>query len=308
MVYKMLFKYQWLWLFFAVVIALFIVSKKYFFSSPVGITPPVNVKAFGYSISSITMNSKWTKNKKRVHIFTPDFYDDKKGDNNRVVIYKTDGQGNIEHWLQSVHQLVLSDAINPPILVAIETSHNRALQLIPPFLSGTPRDFNNLSQSPPGQGDRLLKFIKLELVPFIEKNYTVSHTRLLSGFSFGGLFSLYALSDEPSFFSGYFMFSPSIWVNEGKIIEYVNTALSQKIHQKPYVYASRAREFSYGILPKQQEDNQPILHYRLSAVFSENRQALLAWRYDIHGGVSHGASPAHSIPVALREFFTRHRQ
>jgi len=66
---------------------------------------------------------------------------------------------------------------------------------------------------PKGSGDapKFLKFLKAELVPFIESNYrTDSSHRLLQGSSFGGLFTLYALFSDPAFFSGYIAASPAV--------------------------------------------------------------------------------------------------
>jgi uncharacterized protein len=66
---------------------------------------------------------------------------------------------------------------------------------------------------PKGSGDapKFLKFLKTELVPFIELNYRAdSSQRLLQGSSYAGLFTLYALFSDPSFFSGYIAASPAV--------------------------------------------------------------------------------------------------
>jgi len=55
----------------------------------------------------------------------------------------------------------------------------------------------------PGSGgaDRFLFFLRTELLPFIETNYRADSTdRALSGYSYGGLFVLYALFSQPSLF------------------------------------------------------------------------------------------------------------
>lgn len=62
-----------------------------------------------------------------------------------------------------------------------------------------------------GGAPLFLDFLGKELIPFIETDYRIdSKNRMLSGFSFGGLFSLYALFHAPELFNKYFIGSPSI--------------------------------------------------------------------------------------------------
>ena len=62
-----------------------------------------------------------------------------------------------------------------------------------------------------GGADKFLAFISDELIPFIESNYRVSsNDRALHGTSSGGLFTLYALFQQPETFQRYFAGSPSI--------------------------------------------------------------------------------------------------
>ena len=56
-----------------------------------------------------------------------------------------------------------------------------------------------------------LTFITDELIPFIESEYRVSaDDRALGGYSYGGLFTLYALFEKPGWFRRYFAGSPSL--------------------------------------------------------------------------------------------------
>ncbi len=61
-----------------------------------------------------------------------------------------------------------------------------------------------------GGSDQFLRFISEELIPFIETNYRVSNDRAILGVSLSGLFTLYALFQEPETFQRYFAASPSI--------------------------------------------------------------------------------------------------
>ena len=62
-----------------------------------------------------------------------------------------------------------------------------------------------------GGASRFLSFIADEVIPFIESEYRVSpKKRTLAGYSYGGLFTLFALFDRPGLFNHYFAGSPSI--------------------------------------------------------------------------------------------------
>ena len=64
-----------------------------------------------------------------------------------------------------------------------------------------------------GSGDaaKFLAFLKKDVIPFVEKNYNADpKKRILMGSSLGGLFTLYALFEEPNLFQGYVAASPAV--------------------------------------------------------------------------------------------------
>jgi len=65
---------------------------------------------------------------------------------------------------------------------------------------------------PTGGAAMFLRFVLEELRPLIEARYAVDPDRaVLSGQSFGGLFTAYALLKQPAAFSDYIIGSPSFW-------------------------------------------------------------------------------------------------
>ncbi len=64
-----------------------------------------------------------------------------------------------------------------------------------------------------GSGDaaKFLAFLKKDVIPFVEKNYNADpNKRILMGSSLGGLFTLYAMLEEPNLFYGYVAASPAV--------------------------------------------------------------------------------------------------
>jgi predicted alpha/beta superfamily hydrolase len=82
-----------------------------------------------------------------------------------------------------------------------------------------------------GGADAFLSFIRTQLIPFIESSYRADPAnRAVSGYSYGGLFVLYALLTQPDLFQRYAASSPSVdW--DGQLLSKLEAE-----------YASRHRE------------------------------------------------------------------
>lgn len=90
-----------------------------------------------------------------------------------------------------------------------------------------------------GGGQRFYRFITDELLPQIDSNYRADSTqKTLLGHSFGGYFSLLALSEQirnkRSDFTGFVSASPSLWYNDNYIFrlseELANSSLQNPIN------------------------------------------------------------------------------
>ena len=74
-----------------------------------------------------------------------------------------------------------------------------------------------------GGAEKFLDCIINEVIPFTESSYRISKTdRALGGYSYGGLFSLYALFKHPETFQKYFAGSPSIGFGNGILFDMEN--------------------------------------------------------------------------------------
>lgn len=106
-----------------------------------------------------------------------------------------------------------SDDLPPTLIVGIgyppatDISSARQRDLTPPTKADTPR----LSGAS-GGADSFLKFIQQDLKPTVADIVKVNPDRqTLFGHSFGGLFTLYALTTQPQSFHTYLAASPSLW-------------------------------------------------------------------------------------------------
>jgi tetratricopeptide (TPR) repeat protein len=79
---------------------------------------------------------------------------------------------------------------------------------VPPLQRGyVPTPFEERGEEPAG-ADLSIKFLKEELIPFVEKNYRTNSFRILHGHSVGGLFTMYTLFNYPDLFTAYIAGSP----------------------------------------------------------------------------------------------------
>lgn len=98
------------------------------------------------------------------------------------------------------------------ILVAISNENHRTRDLTTSKITekyGMPFNEEN------GEADNFSGFLEKELIPFIENKYPVTNFRTLIGHSYGGLFTIYTLINNPQLFSNYLVIDPSLdWDNQ----------------------------------------------------------------------------------------------
>ncbi|MFT4747886.1 MAG: putative alpha/beta superfamily hydrolase, partial [Congregibacter sp.] len=141
-----------------------------------------------------TIYSSTLKENRKIFIRLPEGYDNNK---RYPLIIKSDGNFNLKRWDESIFKLSEQGSINDSIVVAIPNlfwidSRNR--DLVPPYA----RQDVQIEARPPdmdapeifGEADFFLGFIENEVLPFIEKEYSINDNRVLSGFSAGGSFVL----------------------------------------------------------------------------------------------------------------------
>jgi len=83
-----------------------------------------------------------------------------------------------------------------------------------------------------GQIDHFYKFLKTELIPYIDNHYnTITTDNSLLGHSFGGLFTIYSLFQNDTIFKHFYALSPSLWVSNYSIYKF-NKLNEQSLNAK----------------------------------------------------------------------------
>ncbi len=129
-----------------------------------------------------------------------------------AVLYMTDGDAHIQHTSGTVSFLARNARMPEMIVVGI-TNTDRTRDLTPTHVAQLP-DNPNARFPTSGGGDKFLKFIETELIPFVESKYRTQPYRALAGHSLGGLFAVHAMLTKPELFNSYIAVSPSLqWDN-----------------------------------------------------------------------------------------------
>ena len=97
-----------------------------------------------------------------------------------------------------------------------------------------------------GHSDKFIAFIEKELQPFVEKKYKTSSTKTLIGESLGGLLATEILLKKPTLFSKYIIVSPSLWWDNGSLLELNADLLQGSFAQLTGIYIGVGKE---GLTP-----------------------------------------------------------
>ncbi len=124
-------------------------------------------------------------------------------------------------------QLARNDAARPPelrpdaaIVVGIGHPGDAVIHPAERQRDYTPPPPGGSATPQAGGADRLLGFIARELQPRITQAFAIDAQRqTITGHSFGGLCVLHALFTRPALFTRYAATSPSVWWNQGQVLQ-----------------------------------------------------------------------------------------
>ncbi|WP_054439256.1 alpha/beta hydrolase [Novosphingobium sp. ST904] len=143
---------------------------------------------------------------REVNVWLPTGYD--KSADRYPVVYLLDGglDQDFVHIAGLGSLASLSWTYGPMIVVGVQTKDRRA------ELTSRPTDPRYLSAFPESGGaDRFRRFLRDEVIPFVEARFRSGDRRALMGESLAGLFVVDTLLNDPTLFGDYVAVSPSLW-------------------------------------------------------------------------------------------------
>lgn len=122
-----------------------------------------------------------------------------------------------------------------------------------------------------GKSDKFISFIEKELQPYIEKNYKVNASKTIIGQSLGGLLATEILFKKPSLFNQYIIISPSIWWDNGSLLNLDSAVLQENFSQPTKVYIGVGKEgLTPTEIPRVMEVDANLLVEKLNKTKSKN--------------------------------------
>jgi hypothetical protein len=143
---------------------------------------------------------------------------------------------------------------------------------------------------PSGGGDRFLRFVREEVMPFVERKYHTAPFRILAGHSVGGLTAVHALSAHPEMFNAYLAISPSLWWDKGA---YLRSAVE---HLPP---SGPAKKFLF-VADSPETGPFPAYIKTFLDALGAHKAGSFEWQHGFYPNETHGSIAAKSYYDGLR--------
>ncbi|MFZ1370908.1 MAG: alpha/beta hydrolase-fold protein [Ferruginibacter sp.] len=134
-------------------------------------------------------------------------------------------------------------------------------------------DANKKMAPTSGRSDAFINFIEKELQPFIEKKYKANTERTIIGQSLGGLLATEILLKKPMLFNKYIIISPSLWWDNGSLLQLSSTLLLESFNQVTGIYIGVGKEgLTPGPNPRVMEVDANVLAEKIRLTKSKTVQ------------------------------------
>jgi uncharacterized protein len=211
---------------------------------------------------TFTVESGVLDETRRINVYLPPVYE-ASPDARLPVLYMPDGGigEDFLHVAGLVQVSVGNGTMRPFILVGIENTQRRR------DLTGPTRVASDSAIAPAVGGSAAFRrFLRDELKPLVEARYRTTRESAIVGESLAGLFVVETLVLEPALFDTYIAFDPSLWWNDGALVDTARARLSSLAGRSLFLAAS--------------SDDVDALTTRLAEILSEGAPPGLTWHFE----------------------------
>jgi len=147
-----------------------------------------------------------------------------------------------------------------------------------------------------GKAENYLRFLKNELVPFIDSSYRTNGKRVINGYSLGGLFTINLLLEDAELFDSYIAGSPYIIDDLNELIE--------KIDSLPNSFNNKKLFVSVGELEDKNQYYEPlnIILKKISKIEGINLE------FKVFDDGTHFSSPSQALTYGLKFAFRSNKR
>lgn len=258
---------------------------------------------FGFSqelakVKSVTIKSKALNQQREILIYTPQSYDEAIHTYYEV-IYVFDSHNR--EFFDYTHSLIsyLSNGDKKFIVVGITSPYNEKLDysrkndFVPELKTEESiKRYGKYS----GNADNFFRYVKEEVVEYIEATYRTLDNRTAVGHSLSGSFIIYAMLKEAKLFDNYIAVSPNLEFDNQRLVKELKTFDYFRLKNNSFLFFSRADEADYWKEWGPAYDN--TFHFLKDSVKNKN----ITVSIKDFGELSHWNSFATAFKFAFEEY------
>ncbi len=216
----------------------------------------------------------------------------KSSEKNYPVLYLLDAQWDFTLLVSLIGQLHFDGDIPGVILVGVTWGGENPDAGELRIRDYSPSKVADITNS--GGGKQFLAFMKSELIPFVDKEYRTNEDRVLLGSSLGGLFTMYAMFNEPTLFTKYLPTATAAqWDNE-VILQMAKGFVQAKLTKPIQLYGAVGE--NDGVLPG---------FNKLKDALEKQVIEGLEMKYELIPNVGHSASKSIGYLRGLQHLFAK---
>jgi len=194
----------------------------------------------------ITLFSKILHEDRPLYIQVPKA-DSAHPDDKFPVLYLLDGESHFDMLAQYCNYLSRWDVNAIPQMIVVGIANTNRVRDLTPSHSifdyrGRPDTNANSRLLPSGGNDALFRFIREELMPYVETHYKTQPFKIFAGHSFGGITTINCLLTHPELFNAYISVSPSFWWDREYLLQLADQRLKKIDSQNKILFYSDASE------------------------------------------------------------------
>lgn len=229
----------------------------------------------------LKIQSKILNEERRIFVRVPFGYE--LSNEKYPVLYVLDENTHSIHASGTISFLSGNGVMPQTIIVAIpNTARNRDF---------TPTNTEDTPNS--GGADNFIKFLREELIPYIDKNYRTEPHRILFGHSLTAMFSIYTLLTNPDLFNGFISASPYLMYDNNYVVKLAEKNLpGLSFSNSKFLYITLGNEPDYFNSMNE-----------LTSLLKKKSPEDLKWDYVYMENDDHGTVPLKTIYNAMEMIY-----
>lgn len=234
---------------------------------------------------TVKLKSRILNEERGLFIYLPDGYSESK--DRYPVLYICAPRDFYFHYTSGIVRFLSKLSITPKIMVVGLRNMKGNRDLTPTKTAG----YGPTS----GGADHFLKYIKNEVIPYVDKNYRTQPCRIIWGHSIVGTFCIYTFLSAPDTFNAYIVSSPWLIYDEEEMFLLKNTEsfLKKRSGQKNFLFLTVG--------------NEPRLNPSIEAfikILKNKKPVGVEWKFTMMQNENHRSIMVKSLAEGLRALYS----